>query len=282
MGLGSVMNTALSGLSAATTLIDVAANNLANSQTPGFKASHVELATLPFLSLQGNANSLQVGSGVMVAGTSIDFGQGPLETSDQPAHLALDGEGLFILEGNSGERLYTRDGQFALSGSGELLSRGGYQVLGYGLAEDGTLDTSQLVPLSIRLGSEVEDEHGQTATLRSYSIQRDGRILGRYSDGRYRPLGQLRLARFPNQAGLTQRAGNAFRASPASGLPRENNPGEDGAAEIVTGATELSNVDVARELTRLQLAEIQFRANLFVLHTADSLLDSLFFPWRVR
>ena len=282
MGLGSVMNTALSGLSAATTLIDVAANNLANSQTPGFKASRVELATLPYLAVVGGTNPIQVGSGVMVAGTSINFTQEPLETSDQPALLALDGEDLFILEGNSGERLYTRDGQFALSGTGELLSRGGYKVLGYGLAADGTLDTSQLVPLSIRLGSEIEDEHGQPTTLRGYSIQRDGRILGRYSDGRYRPLGQLRLARFPNQPGLTQRAGNAFRASPASGLPRESNPGEDGAAEIVAGATELSNVDVVREMAKLQLAENQFRANLFVLHTADSLLDSLFFPWRVR
>jgi len=240
------------------------------------------LATLPFLTPQGNANPIQVGSGVMVAGTSIDFGQGPLETSDQPALLALDGEGLFILEGNSGERLYTRDGQFVLSGSGELLSRGGYKVLGYGLAEDGSLDTSQLVPLSIRLGSEVEDEHGQAVTLQSFAVQRDGRILGRYSDGRYRRLGQLRLARFPNQAGLAQRAGNGFRASPASGLPRESNPGEDGAAQIVKSATELSNVEMARELTKLQLAENQFRANLFVLHTADSLLDSLFFPWRIR
>jgi flagellar hook protein FlgE len=218
----------------------------------------------------------------MVAGTTIDFEQGPLEINDQPALLALDGEGLFILEGESGERLYARDGQFTLSTRGELLARGGYKVLGFGVTEDGSLDTSKLVPLQIRLGSHVADEHGQAVTLHSFAVQRDGRILGRYSDGRYRPLGQLRLVRFPNQAGLTQRAGNAFRASPASGLPRESNPGEDGAAQILPGATELSNVDLARELTKLQLAENQFRANLFVLHTADSLLDSLFFPWRIR
>jgi flagellar hook protein FlgE len=282
MGLGSVMNTALSGMSAATTLIDVTANNLANSQTPGFKASRGELATLPFLTLPGNANPIQVGRGVMVAGTSIDFEQGLLETSDQPALLALDGEGLFILEGESGERLYTRDSQFTLSSTGELLARGGYNVLGFGLADDGSLDTSELVPLRIRPSSHVADEHGRAATLLSFAVKTDGRILGRYSDGRYRPLGQLRLARFPNQAGLTPRAGNVFRASPASGLPRDSNPGDDGAAQVVPGGTELSNVDVARELTKLQLAENQFRANLFVMHTADSLLDLLFFPWRIR
>jgi flagellar hook protein FlgE len=275
MGLGSVMNTAASGLSAATTLVEVAANNVANSQTAGFKASHVELATQ-------HVSAAGVGQGVQVPGIGVDTSQGAIASTDLPALLALDGEGLFILEGASGERLYTRDGRFGLNGSGELVTRDGHRVLGHAALPGGTFDTSGLVPLRIHLGSPAASASGQVATLRSYSVQRDGRIVGHYSDGVARSLGQLRIARFPNPGGLTQRSGNALRSSPASGLPRESNPSTDGAAQVVSGAVELSNVDLGRELVDLTLAENLFRANLLVLETADSLLDELFFPWRAR
>jgi flagellar hook protein FlgE len=275
MGLGSVLNTAASGLSATTTLVEVAANNLANSQTPGFKASHVELATQP-------VSAAGVGQGVQVAGIGVDASQGPIASADLPALLALEGEGLFILEGASGERLYTRDGRFGLNASGELVTRDGHRVLGHAALSDGTFDTSQLVPLRIALGSPVASSNGQYATLRSYAVQRDGRIVGHYSDGVARSLGQLRIARFPNPGGLTQRTGNTLRSSPASGLARESNPAAGGAAQVISGAVELSNVDLGRELVELTLAENLFRANLLVLDTADSLLDELFFPWRAR
>src|SRR5262245_2888516 len=106
MGLGTVMNTALSGMSAASVLIDVTANNLANSRTPGFKASRVDLATQGYATLRGGTppvgnyggtNPLQVGQGVMVRGTSLDLSQGSIEMVEgQPALLALEGEGFFI------------------------------------------------------------------------------------------------------------------------------------------------------------------------------------------
>ena len=272
MSLTRVTSTALSGLSAATVSVEVAAHNLANLATPGFQASHSVLAT----------QSPQPFGGVMVAGIGTDPSQGPIAMGAQPPLLALEGEGLFILEGSGGERLYTRDGHFTLGSRGELLARGGYRVLGYSATGDGTIDTAQLVPLIIDRGSQVATAGGGVASLRSYSILKGGRIQGLYSDGLTRPLGQLRIARFPNPQGLVQRAGNVLRASPASGLPRESDPGEDGAAEVIPGATELSNVDVGREIVDLMLAEDTFHANLLVLETADSLLDSLFFPWPAK
>src|SRR5262245_55283604 len=101
MGLSTVMQTAASGMSAATTIVEVAANNLANYETAGFKASTVELATAP------------LGSGVQVVGIDVDFSQGAIRASDQLPLLALEGEGFFILEGREGGRLYTRDGRFS-------------------------------------------------------------------------------------------------------------------------------------------------------------------------
>ncbi|HEX5103467.1 MAG TPA: flagellar hook basal-body protein [Pirellulaceae bacterium] len=279
------MQTALSGLHAATASLQVAANNFANQQTPGFKASRILLAdqgpaTLAY-SAAGAAQLIQVGRGVSVAGIDVNFAPGATQPGDDPtALLSLQGEGLFILEGERGERLYTRDGHFRLNANGELVTSQGRRVLGYAADPRGEIDTSELVELRIVIGSQAPAEGGQSAELQNYSIDPRGRIVGRYSDGSRRPLGQLRLARFPNPSGLTQRGGNAYAATPASGLPIESNPGEGGAATVLNGTTELSNVDLGRELIELTLAGTQFRANLTVFRTADALLGELFFPWR--
>ena len=268
MSLNSVMQTALSGMQAATTTVGATAHNLANLQTPGFKQSRVHLATLP------------LGQGVMVTAIHIDPSQGAIASGNSLPLLAMEGEGLFILEGADGEQLYTRDGRFSLNADNELVTAGGERVLGYGPDADGQIDRSQLVPLTIRLGSQVASAGGQAAALRSYSITRSGRIVGRYTGGVNRTLGQLRLARFNNPAGLMQRAGNKFQATAASGLPRQSDPGEAGAGEVVAAATELSNVDLGRQLIELTLANNLFRANAAVFRTADEMLGELFFPWR--
>jgi flagellar hook protein FlgE len=289
MGLSTVMNTALSGMSAATALVEATADNLANSATPGFKAATIRLATLsPQTASLGAApsggsagtNPIQIGRGVQVSSTDRDFSQGAIATSDQPALLALEGEGLFILQGNNGGRRYTRNGQFHLNADEELVTADGDRVLGFGIDAQGNIGRSKLTPLKIRIGSSVSSPSGGTATLRSYSVARDGRIVGRYSDGVNRTLGQLRLARFANPSGLAGRAGNKFERTAASGLAVEFDPGEAGAAEIVGGASELSNVDMGHELIELTLAGNMFRANLAVFQTADNLLGELFFPWR--
>src|SRR4051812_27232093 len=283
MGLSNVMQTALSGMNAATTMIDVVANNLANAQTNGFKAGSVQLATQTpqTLSAGGSgSNPLQIGSGVQVVGIGTVQSQGPIATSDQPALLALDGEGLFVLQGTSGGRVYTRDGNFKLNSDGELVTAEGDRVLGFGIDASGQIDRRQLGPLSIHLGSTVVGANGTAATLRSYSIARDGRVVGQYSDGVNRTLGQLRLARFANPQGLAAKGGNKFASTAASGLPTESDPGEGGAAEVLGGAKELSNVDIGRELIELTLAGNLFQANLAVLQTADTMLGEMFFPWR--
>jgi flagellar hook protein FlgE len=285
MGVLSVMQTALSGMSAATTILDVVANNLANAETRGFKASTVQLATSTPLTVSlgsSNSNPIQFGTGVQVVGVGSDFSPASIQINDQPPLLALDGDGLFILHSSNGTRLYTRDGQFHLNANGELVTADGDQVLGFGVAADGQIDHRLLKPLVIQLRSTVPCANGVPARLQSYSIDENGRILGRYSDGINRPLGQLRLARFANPAGLHARALSTYASTPESGLPIESDPGENGAAKVISGATELSNVDIGRQLIELTLAGNLFQMNLAVLQTADSMLGSLFFPWRMQ
>ena len=289
MSLSTVMQTALTGMNAATSIVQVAANNVANLQTPGFKASRVLLVTQSPQTLSlgsppgaGSAgiNPVQIGSGVTTAAIDADWSQGPIVPDDPPPLLALEGEGLFILEGRDGGRVYTRDGRFSFNADGELIASGGERVLGYGVDADGNLLLGELSPLTVRIGSQVAGDGGRPAILRSFSISKNGRITGRYSDGKSRTLGQIRIARFNNPQGLVQRGAGTFRAGANAGLPFESNPGEAGAGEVISGAGELSNVDLGRQLIDLTLAGNMFQAIAAVFQTADTLLGESFFPWR--
>lgn len=114
MGLTSALTTALTGLSAAETQIDVIGNNLANAQTVGFKSSDVIFGTqfLQTLSLgagptanNGGTNPSQIGLGVQVAEIAANHSQGTIEISSSPSDLAIQGDGFFIVEAADGEQL---------------------------------------------------------------------------------------------------------------------------------------------------------------------------------
>jgi flagellar hook protein FlgE len=225
---------------------------------------------------------MQIGLGAQVADIDVDHSQGPLAAQSDSLEIALWGDGLFILEGADGGREYTRDGHFSLNAAGELVI-GNRRVLGIQADANGAIDTSdELTPLQIVLGSRVPTANGGSAELRRFSIAADGRIDGHYSDGVTRPLAQIRLARFLNPRGLAQLAGTRFAQTPASGVAMETNPGQLGAATLVSGATELSNVDIGENLVELTSAETLFRANTAVIDTAGSLFDELLSLGRPR
>jgi len=101
MGLSSALTTALTGLKTAEAQIDVAGNNLANSQTVGFKASDVVFATQFLRTLSkgsmpsensGGTNPRQMGLGVQVAEITPDFTQGTIEASSGDSDLAIQGD----------------------------------------------------------------------------------------------------------------------------------------------------------------------------------------------
>ncbi|MFI4875509.1 MAG: flagellar hook-basal body complex protein [Blastopirellula sp. JB062] len=162
MGLASAMTTALTGMTAAETQIDVLGNNLANSQTVGFKASDAlfanqflqtrSLGSKPTIT-DGGTNPRQVGLGVMVAEITPNFTQGTIEVSSNPSDLAIQGDGFFIVEGNNGERLYTRNGIFKTNSNNELVTISGERVLGFGIDDNFNIQETQLTPITIPLGA---------------------------------------------------------------------------------------------------------------------------------
>jgi flagellar hook protein FlgE len=164
MGLASSLSTALTGMNAAETQIDVLGNNLANSQTVGFKSSDIIFATqfLQTLSLgaapsadNGGANPRQTGLGVQVAGITPRFTQGTIEISSTPSDMAVQGDGFFMVEAAGKERLFTRTGIFKLNSENQLVTPTGNRLLGFGVDQNYNIQTTQLQPLTISLGTEA-------------------------------------------------------------------------------------------------------------------------------
>jgi flagellar hook protein FlgE len=174
MGLTSSLSTALTGMNAAEKQIDVLGNNLANSQTVGFKSSEVVFASqfLQTLSLgasptadNGGTNPRQTGLGVQVAAINQDFRQGTIEISSSPSDLAIQGDGFFQVEGGQGEKLYTRNGIFKLNSANELVTSTGNRLLGFGVDEQFNIQTTQLAALKIPLGTEAVAKATTDVTL---------------------------------------------------------------------------------------------------------------------
>lgn len=172
MGLQSAMTTSLTGLQAAETTIDVVGNNIANSNTVGFKESNTIFATqfLQTLSIgsapnanNGGTNPRQIGLGVKVAQIATDFTQGTIEISSNPLDLAIQGDGFLIVQSGT-DRLYTRNGQLQLNSQNEVVTSTGQRVLGYGVDDNYEL-TSQLEPLAIDLGSERVAQRTENAVF---------------------------------------------------------------------------------------------------------------------
>ena len=143
----------LSGLNGAARAIDVIGNNIANSQTVGFKSSKDRFADVLAASLPGDVPGVNIGHGVSTAIIRPQMTEGNLSVTDNPLDMAITGLGFFRLN-NSGSVTYSRDGQFRLvydAASPDkllLVNRTGLNVTGYpatyGTDPLGTIDTAAL------------------------------------------------------------------------------------------------------------------------------------------
>jgi flagellar hook protein FlgE len=134
-------STALSALGALSTAVDVVGNNLANLNTPGFKASLVSFHDLVTQSLGAGLGETQVGFGVGRPVTLRHFAQGAIQSSPGPLDAAIQGDGFLVVRSNSGTLLYTRGGNLQVDKSGHLLTATGERVQGW-TSIGGVVDTN--------------------------------------------------------------------------------------------------------------------------------------------
>ncbi|MBM4108079.1 MAG: flagellar hook-basal body complex protein [Phycisphaerae bacterium] len=112
-------------------------------------------------------------------------------------------------------------------------------------------------------------------TLGGFAVGVDGTIVGSFTNGLTRTIGQVAIAMFANDEGLVDEGGSTFSTGPNSGSPQIIGPGELGSGKIVGGAVELSNVDLGNEFIQMILASTGYSASSRVIRTADELMQQL-------
>ncbi|WP_415882402.1 flagellar hook protein FlgE [Neptuniibacter sp. QD72_48] len=130
-------NTAVTGLKAATTDLDVTGNNIANASTVGFKSSRTEFGDIYATAVVGAGSSNVAGAGVTVTDIAQDFQAGTIEFTNNNLDLAINGSGFFQLDDGQGGTTYTRAGSFELDKNGFIVSKTGSFLQGYGLDSEG-------------------------------------------------------------------------------------------------------------------------------------------------
>jgi flagellar hook protein FlgE len=274
---------AISGLRANQTMLDVTGNNIANANTTGFKSSNIVFqdtlsqmltgagAPTPAAGTtpaRGGTNPIQVGLGVQVGAVTTSFNQGSAQVTGRATNLMISGDGFFTIQ-RGGANLYTRAGAFNFDSSGSLVTPDGDLVQGYGFTA-GAADTSKLVPITI-----PDLVTAGKPAMTSYSIGADGVITGVYDDGTKKPLFQVALTNFSNPEGLEKVGDTAFRESTNSGKPQPGAPGSGRLGSLMAGSLEMSNVDLAQEFTNLIIAQRGFQATSRVITTSDQVLEEL-------
>ncbi len=210
--MDSITAMAASGLRARMETLDLAANNLANASTGGYKADRAfyGLYLAPEAQDSGAVSTMPV-----IERPWVDLSQGVVHATGNPLDMALSGKGFFAVQGPGGP-LYTRNGDFHLSADGKLITADGYAVRG---AAGGK-------PLTLQSGRTVDIAADGT-------IRQDGVIVGK-----------LEIADFTSTAGLTKQGGNYFRASSApAGAPPDTT--------VEQGKLEDSNTSSPGEAVRL-------------------------------
>jgi flagellar hook protein FlgE len=267
------MDAAVSGLKNHQTLLDVTANNIANVNTIGYKASRATFAdSLSQMQIgatapsngQAGRNAAQVGLGVQLASIDNLMGGGSLEATGETTDVAIQGEGMFIVADGTPPTVptaveYTRAGNFTFNDEGYLTTQEGEYVLG------------RTEPGAKAPNSYIKVPEGAT----DVSIGQDGTVSYVPEGGGERATaGYLSIARFANEPGLVRTTGSNWIESAASGKAQDGTPGGDFGLTI-SGTLEMSNVELATEFTNMIDAQRGFEANSRVISTADEMLQNL-------
>lgn len=193
--------------------MDVVANNIANTNTPGFKSEAMLFESF-LVDQKRYSHSEPTLHFTNDRATIRDLKPGPLRLTKRPFDVAIQGEGYFMVETPAGAR-YTRAGNFATQFDGTLINAQGYPVLGP--------DGQRIV---------IAPEQ------REINVQEDGVV-----NANGEQIGQIAVMTFPNEQ-LMEKLGNGLYQSAVPPIPADN-------VRVIQGALEDSNVSSIHELTKL-------------------------------
>jgi flagellar basal-body rod protein FlgG len=247
------------GMSAQQLNVEVIANNIANSNTNGFKRSTAEFADLLYQTERAAGVPNRSGGEPIPEATQIGLGvkpmairalniQGPITSTGNQLDLALNGRGWFQVSGPNNQTLYTRAGSFAQNAAGQLVTQDGYQVI-----------PNITLP----------------ANTTTVQVNQNGTVYVDTGTGTLTQAGQITIATFANDAGLQALGGNLYQETTSSGNAQVAAPGSPGYAMIQQGYVEGSNVDPVQEITNLISAQRNYEMNSKVIQAADEMYQTI-------
>ena len=252
------LRSAASGMYAQQLNIETISNNIANINTTAFKQNKAEFQDLMYQEesvnplssstpgVEETANSkIQVGNGVKPSSTEKIFSQGDLTQTNNKLDLAIQGEGFFQVRKSDGTIAYTRDGSFQVNSNGNIVTASGY-----------TLEPG------ITIGSDIS----------SLAITKDGIVEATDIKGNNSVLGNIELARFMNNGGLTALGDNLYGESTASGRPMLGTPNAQGYGDVNQGYLESSNVDIVNEMVAMIAAQRAYEINSKTVQTVEAMM----------
>ena len=249
--------TAATGMSAQQTNMDVIANNLANSNTTGYKASRGNFEDIMYQTIVSpGADSstsskvptgIQIGMGTRTVSVDKMFQQGNFTETDNKLDLAIQGNGFFkVLRGS--QEVYTRAGNFKTDQNGNVVDASGY-----------LLQPQITIP--------------QTAV--TIHIDPTGAFTATDSTGKTVLSTQMHLFNFQNPPGLQAIGQNYFITTDSSGTEQDTTPGgPEGMGTILQGFLEASNTNVVNEMVNMILSQRAYEANSKVIKSADEMLQT--------
>ena len=290
------MYAAISGLDSNQAMLNVTANDLANVNTVGYKAANITFAdeltqvsrgAAGPTSSTGGSNPVQVGLGVQISATRNEMTEGSFKSTGNPLDLAIEGNG-FLRVGlgeppatapfNTGlpkSFNYCRAGDLTTNPKGFLTTAAGQYVIGHNAVATET-------PMGNTYAPGKEDTYLDVpAGSTNVTIGQDGSV--NYTDNNpesktYQQrvtAGYISLASFANESGLERLGGSLWAQTANSGTPIVGTPGTVGFGSTIGGVLEMSNVDLASEMTTMITAERGFQANSRTISVADQMLQTL-------
>src|SRR3989344_753576 len=238
------IHTAATGMEAMQTNLDNISNNIANVNTTAYKESQASFHDLMYQNIRdpgGQAGpdtvkptGVQVGIGVKTASVHKNFEPGPLKMTGREFDVAINGDGFFTVESDTGETLYTRDGNFQKLPDGRLVTLHGHVLQPTITVPQGTV---------------------------KIDISPRGVVSALDAQGKRQDIGQIELVSFVNPSGLRAQGAGLYQISEASGTPNQGKPGESNLGQIQAGALEASNVNILTEMVNMIQAQRAYEMN---------------------
>lgn len=259
MGISSAMFTGVTGLETFGNALSVVSDNIANANSTAYKANSALFCDLVSGYLDTQSPDMEAsGAGTAMAGVTTDFATGATMQTGTWSNVMIQGNGFFSVQNASGAAFYTRDGTFHVDADGYLVNTQGYQVLN----SDGD---------PIQIEADPTDP-----TYVAYEIDGNGVITGTLpNNGGTVTIGTLRVSTFPNPEGLIRNGQNLYYPGSTAGTAVDGTASAGSCGQIVSGAIEGSNVDLAREMVNMIIFQADYTANSKSITTANNMLDTV-------